>query len=330
MREQNRRRVNFYYWRSVGRRVVVMTPVSIAKIVASASVFIAACSAALVFGLAHVQQEERLAADAVTAATSAPQAAPTVRGDAPPAATEAPLARAATQAPTALAATETNPAAIAAELAGPPQAASNDQSSPSFDVARVEAGGDAVIAGRASPGATVDLFRGGERLDRAVADASGQFVMIPPGLPAGSYELTLSAKLPDGTVTSSKYGVTVTVNDAGPRRRAAQSRPEYVPETASQPRPSSEPHLRTGKPQESAGLQPAHAIHAGSASDEGASSPAVAHAISSKVVSRGDSLWRISRITYGDGARYALVYRANRDRVRDPNLIYPGQTLVLP
>src|SRR6516164_2312236 len=280
MREQNRRRVNFYYWRSVGRRVVVMTPVSIAKIVASASVFIAAGSAALVFGLAHVQQEARLEADAVTAATSAPQAAPTVRGDAPPAATEAPLARAATQAPTALAATETNPAAIAAELAGPPKAASNDQSSPSFDVARVEAGGDAVIAGRAAPGATVDLFRGGERLDRTVADASGQFVMIPPGLPAGSYELTLSAKLPDGTVTSSKYGVTVTVNDAGPKR-SAQSRPEYVPETASQPRPSSEPHLRTGKPQESAGLQPAHAIHAGSASDEGASSPAVAHAISS-------------------------------------------------
>jgi nucleoid-associated protein YgaU len=306
-----------------------MTPVSIAKMVASASVFIAAGSAALVF-LAHVQQEERLAADAVTATTSAPQAALTIRGDAPPAATEAPLARAATQAPTALAATEANPAAIAAELAGPPQAASNDQSSPSFDIARVEAGGDAVIAGRAAPRATVDLFRGGERLDRAVADASGQFVMITPGLRAGSYELTLSAKLPDGTVTSSKYGVTVTVNDAGPKPRAAQSRPEYVPETASQPRPSSEPRLRTGKPLERAGLQPAHAIHAGSPSVEGASSPAVAHAISSKVVSRGDSLWRISRITYGDGARYALVYRANRDRVRDPNLIYPGHTLLLP
>jgi hypothetical protein len=41
-------------------------------------------------------------------------------------------------------------------------------------------------------------------------------------------------------------------------------------------------------------------------------------------------LRRISRITYGDGAGYALVYRANRDRVRNPNLIYPGQTLVLP
>ncbi len=151
--------------------------------------------------------------------------------------------------------------------------------------------------------------------------------MVPPRLPAGSYELTLSAKLPDGTVRSSKQGVAVTVSDAGPTAYAAQSR---VPETASQPLPSSEPRLPTDKPQESADLRPAQATHAGSAPDEVASSPAVTHAISSKVVALGDSLWRISRITYGDGARYALVYRANRDRIRDPNLIYPGQTLVLP
>lgn len=299
--------------RSVVRRVVVMTPVSIVKIVASAFMLVAAGSAAVIFGVAHVRHEEKLVADAVTATTSAPQAAPTVRSDAPPAAIEIPPARAATLPSTALAATGANPAAIAAELAGPPDAARKDQSSPSFDIARVEAGGDAVIAGSAAPGATVDLLRGDERLDRAVADASGQFVMVPPRLPAGSYELTLSAKLPDGTVTSSKQGVAVTVEDAGPSARAAQSRAESVPDAASQPRPSSEPRLGTGKPQESAGLE----VHP-------------AHAISSKVVSRGDSLWRISRITYGDGARYALVYRANRDRIWNPNLIYPGQTLVIP
>ena len=241
-----------------------------------------------------------------------------------------PPARAATLASTALAATGANPAAIAAELAGSPDAAGKDQFSPSFDIARVEAGGDAVIAGSAAPGATVDLLRGNERLDRAVADASGQFVMVPPRLPAGSYELTLSAKLPDGTVTSSKHGVAVTVNDAGPSARAAPLGTEHIPETASQPRPSPEPRLRTGKPEESAGPLPAHAIEASSALDEAASSPAIAHTTSSKVVSRGDSLWRISRITYGDGARYALLYRANRDRIRHPNLIYPGQTLVLP
>jgi nucleoid-associated protein YgaU len=129
-------------------------------------------------------------------------------------------------------------------------------------------------------------------------------------------------------VISSKHGAAVTVDDAGLGARAAQSRAEYVPETASQPQPSSEP--RPGKPQESVGLRPVHAIHVSSVSHEGASSPAGAHAISSRVISRGDSLWRISRITYGDGSRYALVYRANRDRIRNPNLIYPGQALVLP
>jgi hypothetical protein len=279
-------------------------------------VFIAAGSAALIFGVAHVQHEEKLAADAVTVTTSVPRAAPADRSDAP---------LAANGTPTALAAIEANSAAIAAELAGPPGAAGKDQFSPSFDVARIEAGGDAVIAGRAAPGATVDLMRGGERLDRAVADASGEFSMVPPRLPAGSYELTLSAKLPDGTVTTSKHGVAVTVGDAVPGPRAAQARAEYVPATASAPRPSSEPRLRADKPQQSAALQAPHA-NASSASDKDASSPSVAR----KVVSRGESLWGISRITYGDGGRYALVYRANRDRIRDPNLIYPGQSLVLP
>jgi nucleoid-associated protein YgaU len=307
-----------------------MTPLSIVKIVASASVLVAAGSAALVFGVAHVQHKERIAADAVTATTGAPQAAPAVRSDAPLALIETPPARAATQAPTALAATGANPAAIAAEPAGPPDAADKDQSSPSFDIARVGEGGDAVIAGRAAPGATVDLLRGGELLDRAIANASGEFVMVSPRLPAGSYELTLSAKLSDGTVTLSKHGVSVTVSDAEPSARAAQSRAEYVPETASQPRPSSAPILRTSKPQESAGLKPGRAIDASSTSGGRAFLPAVAPAISSKVVSRGDSLWRISRIAYGDGARYELLFRANRGQIRDPNLIYPGQTLVLP
>jgi nucleoid-associated protein YgaU len=226
--------------------------------------------------------------------------------------------------------TGTNPAAIAAELAGPSEAAVRDQSSPSFDIARVEASGEAVIAGRAAPGATVDLLRGEERLDRAVADQSGEFVMLPPRLPAGSYVLTLSARLPDGTVTSSKHGAAVTVDDVGPSTRAAQSRAEYAPETATQQRPSPEPRLPTDKPRESGGLRPAHALHANAVPAEGASSRVVGRAISSKVVFPGDSLWRISRITYGDGSRYALVYRANRDRIRNPNLIYPGQTVVLP
>ncbi len=48
------------------------------------------------------------------------------------------------------------------------------------------------------------------------------------------------------------------------------------------------------------------------------------------VHTRGDSLWRISRVTYGAGMRYAVVYKANRDQIRNPNRIYPGQIFVLP
>jgi nucleoid-associated protein YgaU len=291
-----------------------MTPISIAKIVASASVLVAVCSVALVFGVTHVQHEERLEAGTVTPTTSPPQPAPGVGSEGLP----------------ALAATAAKAAAIAAELAGPPSTLSTDQSVPSFDVARTEGTGDAVIAGRAAPGAIVDLLRDGERLDRAVADESGQFVMVPPRLPAGSYELTLNARLPDGTVASSKQGVTVTVNDVGASSGATQSRTESVPETASRAAPSAQPPLKAAKPQETAVLQPAPAIAAGSASDERLSSPVAAPKILTKVVSRGDSLWRISRITYGDGTRYAIVYRANRDRIRDPNLIRPGQILLLP
>ena len=47
-------------------------------------------------------------------------------------------------------------------------------------------------------------------------------------------------------------------------------------------------------------------------------------------VQPGNSLWRIARRTYGGGIEYTLIYEANRDQIRDPDLIYPGQVFVLP
>ncbi len=48
------------------------------------------------------------------------------------------------------------------------------------------------------------------------------------------------------------------------------------------------------------------------------------------VVQPGNSLWRISRRTYGRGLAYTVIYEANDDQIRDPDLIYPGQVFVLP
>jgi hypothetical protein len=84
-----------------------------------------------------------------------------------------------------------------------------DAFTPVFDIVRVEPTGDAVIAGRAAPAATVELLRNGEFHDRAIADQSGQFVMVPPRLPPGEYELTLRSRQPDGNQATSKQSAVV-------------------------------------------------------------------------------------------------------------------------
>jgi len=114
----------------------------------------------------------------------------------------------------ALAAAQAEASAVASELAVSPRSPVTDNSAPAFDIARIERTGEAVIAGRAAPGAMVELMRNGERLDGAVADASGQFVMVPPRLPSGDYELTLRSRLPDGTLATSKQGVVVALAEA--------------------------------------------------------------------------------------------------------------------
>lgn len=49
-----------------------------------------------------------------------------------------------------------------------------------------------------------------------------------------------------------------------------------------------------------------------------------------RTVTRGDSLWAIAGSVYGDPAQWPRIYEANRDRIADPDLIYPDQELVLP
>ncbi len=51
---------------------------------------------------------------------------------------------------------------------------------------------------------------------------------------------------------------------------------------------------------------------------------------SSVIIRRGDNLWRVARRNYGAGIRYTTIFDANRDQVRDPHLIFPGQVLKVP
>ena len=288
--------------------------------------------------------------------------------------------------------------------------------SPSFDVVRVSPTGDAVVAGRAEPGASVAILDNGRAIGRATADSNGQFVYLSDkGLPSGGQELSLTAKGPDGKETEGGAPVVVIVPDrrpptppapvAQPAAPASQTvaAPAQVPPAAAPAAaiavltpvdapsqllqgPSSgqdklalalvdydgKGNIRfagtapagvtvrlyvddvvVGEAQADAkghwNLQPGAAILAGVHRlrlDQLAGSGAVQArlelpfqraALSDQDVPEGrvvvqptQNLWRIARHAYGRGIRYTEIFEANRDQIRDPNLIFPGQVFAIP
>ncbi len=133
--------------------------------------------------------------------------------------------------PTASAPASPNPpsGATAPRQAGEAPAASvaispTINAKPSFDVVRVNPHGEAVIAGRAAPGADVSLYDGSELLGHATADSHGEWVLLPKeALPPGNHQLSLAARsLQDGSTSRSDGVVAMLVPDwtepaAGPR-----------------------------------------------------------------------------------------------------------------
>ena len=388
-----------------------MTAKLTSLIVVPSIALVAAAGVALVFAVQHARR-----APAVD--TSAATAAPAIPG---------PESAAQDQRPAALAAAQAEANAVVAALGGPPPPDSGD-GVPAFDVARIEPTGEAVIAGRAAPGATVELLRNGELHDRAVADQAGQFVIIPPRLPSGTYDLTLRSRQADGKEATSKQSVTVALEPKATDRPVVAlitpDKPTVVLSQPAAPKPAagtvvveaveiepggkfhvggraraggamrlylndsfvasvtagedgrfavtinegirpgsyrvrldevevnsgavraraevpfnvpdtvvtgSVPATAASKRQEVAAAQgPQLAAAGATALPEGSPSAVVVPKITTTTVSRGDSLWRLSHQAYGAGTRYAVIYKANREQIRNPNLIYPGQIFVLP
>ena len=279
-----------------------MTATSMSRMVVPFVALAAACGMALVLAIQHVRREPPVDTKAATAAPAVSKPASGARD----------------QGPAALAAAQAKADALAAALAGSPVPPDSGDGVPAFDIARIEPTGEAVIAGRATPGAIVELLRNGELHDRAVADQSGQFVMVPPRFPSGTYDLTLRSKQPDGKQATSKQSVAVAIKP-GPA-----DRPVVALMTPGKPTVVlSQPSGRTQQPQLAAAV--ATALPGG-----GSPSTMVLPKIATTTVSRGDSLWRLSRLRYGVGTRYAVIYKANREQIRNPNLIHPGQIFVLP
>jgi len=287
------------------------------------------------------------------------------------------------------------------------QGGADASTAPSFDVVRVNPNGDAVIAGRAKPGATVTLLDDGKVIGSAKADDRGDWVLLPnSSIAPGEHKFTLQAQDDKEAAQPSERMVIVVVPApakdiagnavAAPAGALALS----VPQTGEGPTeilnmPSSgnaadvpkgpvrEPTLdvvdfdKDGRmalagraaadskvalylddkligsapvdpqgrwrfvPQEKLSIG-RHELRVDQVDANNKVTARIVQPIEQPdfaaltpgamqiVVQPGNSLWRLARRTYGEGLQYSVIYEANKDRVRDPDLIYPGQVLSLP
>jgi nucleoid-associated protein YgaU len=64
--------------------------------------------------------------------------------------------------------------------------------------------------------------------------------------------------------------------------------------------------------------------------ESGSSSTAAPTGGRSHTVVKGDSLSKIAKQYYGDAQQWRKIYEANQDQIKNPDLIYPGQTFRIP
>ncbi len=273
--------------------------------------------------------------------------------------------------------------------------AAKEPTLPSFDIVYVTRSGYATIAGRAKPGAKVNVFANGEPLVDGVAAADGAWALSTEDTPLGSgpVELSLSMTTEDGLTVWSEDTVLIYVPEReGDLPLVLRTTPGGATVVLQDPRNPpeglgpltldvidyddsgavifsgrAEPNRMVqlfisgrGLDRQPLGQTPSSNDGAWSFSPEAQIAPGVysllivqldeygrpKYAIElpferarpdqieirdgKVVVQPGNSLWRIARRAYGQGAQYTIIYEANADQIRDPDLIYPGQIFELP
>jgi len=258
---------------------------------------------------------------------------------------------------------------------------------PSFDVVRIDAQGNTVMAGRAAPGATVVILDGTTELGRVTADGRGEWVFTPDTpLPPGSRELSLSVTGADGQTLVSDNIVVMSVPERGGEvliveqaRQGGRSRVLQGKDAApgmqaltvdaldydeqgritlggkadpgsrvqvyldNKPIGIAETDAR-GTWQLAPDVKAAPGPHSVRADEIGTNETVLARVevpfnvahdqleanAGAVTVVRGTSLWRIARRIYGKGTMYTVIFDANRENIKDPNLIYPDQVFRTP
>ncbi len=184
-------------------------------------------------------------------------------------------------------------------------------------VVEAEDSGTLYAAGKAAAGATIRLYLNDSYLASAeVGQDAAWALKIAKGVVPGQYRVRADDVDP---ATGKVFSRAEVAFDFASKVAAV------APQPAPSPSPSPAPTAKAGQP----AAAPAPSVAASMPAQEPTTTVFV-DSIETATVTRGDSLWRISRKTYGAGVRYTDIHKANQQQIRDPDLIYPGQVFVIP
>ena len=263
---------------------------------------------------------------------------------------------------------EAEPVAVAepepvAEVEAAPEPQPATVAAVSIDTISYTASGAVQLGGRGQPGGFVRFYLDNAALQTVLVPDGGQWFTTLKEVPPGVYVLradqldaagkvtsrfetpfkretleALAAVAESPRLTGAAPGETpaaeevaapegaVAVADAG----AAETRPaqeatpaESAPDEAEEDLPAADTPLEPAPAPEIAAVP----------GPEPAPEPVAAvppPAAVTVTVQPGHTLWAIAKGELGDGIRYVQVYEANREAIRDPDLIYPGQVFTIP
>jgi nucleoid-associated protein YgaU len=161
-----------------------------------------------------------------------------------------------------------------------------------------DAVGGLIAKGSAEPNAAVRLYLNDASVAAAKTQADGRWSLtIKGGMTPGGYLMRADEVNPRGST------VIASVNTPFDYPAAPASASPAAPTVASA----------------SPGQTPAPS-----------SADPVIESVQTKRVATGHTLWELSRNYYGDPTRYPVIYEANKWEIHNPNLIYPGQVVVVP
>jgi nucleoid-associated protein YgaU len=258
---------------------------------------------------------------------------------------------------------DTKPATEPAEPAKPVEAApqpSAPQRQLTVDVVDYDDTGRTTFSGMAQPGSRVRVYVSGRFTGEAQADDAGRWQLTPGReIAAGTHALRADQVAGDGKVVQRielpflreqperiaalqeqrKQEQAATSTAAEQQQQPADTQTQGAPSATE---PSEQASAETDAPQPASGTAPETATATGEAATEeevaaaATTEPATTEETAQApkkgrvVIQPGNNLWQISRVIYGKGVQYTVIYEANKDQIRNPNLIYPGQIFETP